>query len=214
MPSVTRKTQSNRAKRRDDLRRELLVAIESLIAEGESFTEISVERLVSKASISRSTFYVYFEDKGELLRAWFQDIRQQIDAAAERWWDLDVDATRDDLRDALATVIAAYRPHIPLMAAAADAAAYDPAVREEFEELMNRNSAGLRRHIKVGQKSGNVAASLLPAETAAWLTWMAERGFHQLVRGASDKELDKLVTAYTDIVWGTLYAQSEARTGG
>jgi AcrR family transcriptional regulator len=211
MPSVTRKTQSNRTQRRDTLRKELLAAIEELVSEGESFTEISVERLVSKASISRSTFYVYFEDKGELLRAWFQDIRSQIDKAAEGWWALDGDATRDDLRAALSAVITAYRPHIPLMAAAADAAAYDPAVRDEFEELMKRNAAGLRRHIRAGQKSGAVAEHLLPTETAAWLTWMAERGFHQLVRDASDKELDKLVESYTDIIWGTLYASSAAR---
>ncbi|MDO9409372.1 TetR/AcrR family transcriptional regulator [Patulibacter sp.] len=212
MPSVTRKTQSNRSRRRDALRRELLVAIEELVSDGESFTEISVERLVSKTGISRSTFYVYFEDKGELLRAWFQDIRSQVDDAVGGWWALDGDASRDDLRRALSTVVTAYRPHIPLMAAAADAAAYDPAVREEFEELVQRNTAGLRRHIQDGQKAGAVAPNLLPAETAAWLTWMAERGFHQLVRDASDEDLERLVESYTDIIWSTLYAPATARS--
>jgi len=50
------------------MRRRLLEVVQQLLDEGESFTEMSVERLVSEAGISRSTFYVYFEDKGDLLR--------------------------------------------------------------------------------------------------------------------------------------------------
>lgn len=44
MPSVTRKTQSARAERRDQIRSRLLTAVESLLAEGESFTELPVGR--------------------------------------------------------------------------------------------------------------------------------------------------------------------------
>src|SRR5260370_1065926 len=66
MASVTRKTHNARAARRDEIGRRLLVAVESLLAEGESFTEVSVERLVTEARISRSTFSVYFQDKGHL----------------------------------------------------------------------------------------------------------------------------------------------------
>jgi hypothetical protein len=35
---------------------------------------------------------------------------------------------------------------------------------------------------------------------------MSERGLHQLVRQATDAEVDRLVEAYTAIVWNTLYA--------
>ena len=34
----------------------------------------------------------------------------------------------------------------------------------------------------------------------------AERGLHQLVRTAGDAELERLIDAYTAIVWNTLYA--------
>src|SRR5882724_12410734 len=88
MPSVTRKTQASRAERRDLIKARLLAAVESLLAEGESFTELSVERLVSLAGVSRSTFYVYFEDKGELIRAWLTEIISELDVAAQEWWSL------------------------------------------------------------------------------------------------------------------------------
>jgi AcrR family transcriptional regulator len=165
-----------------------------------------VERLVSEAQLSRSTFYVYFQDKGDLLRAWFTEIEAEIASAARDWWALDRTSTREDLRTALSNVVSVYRPHTTLMAAMYDAAAYDQAVRELVGAMMDRNIAGLRKHIRAGQRGGFIDPSLPPQETAAWLTWMAERGLHQLVRYAGDAELDRLIDAYTGIVWNTLYA--------
>jgi TetR/AcrR family transcriptional regulator, ethionamide resistance regulator len=211
MPSVTRKSQAARAERREEIRARLLAAVQQLLTEGESFTELSVERLVSLAGVSRSTFYVYFQDKGELIRAWLAEINSEMDVAAQGWWTLDAGATWDDLRAALYRVVSAYRPHTTLMAAAFDAAAYDAGVREQVDTMMQRNIAGLRKHIRAGQQHGFVDPALPTAQTAAWLTWMAERGLHQLVREADQAELDRLVDAYTWIVWNTLYAGAGRR---
>src|SRR5436189_191012 len=177
MPSVTRKSQTTRAARRAELRERLLEVVERLLAQGESFTEMSVEQLVSEAGLSRSTFYVYFEDKGDLLSEWLGDIINQVAESSQQWYSLSTDATREDLRRALAHVVQTYAPHTTLMAAVLDASTYDPSVREGVTEIMNRNVAGLRHHIREGQKAGFVDPKLLPQETAEWLAWMAERGF-------------------------------------
>ncbi|HYF25628.1 MAG TPA: TetR/AcrR family transcriptional regulator [Baekduia sp.] len=206
MPSVTRRTQSSRAERRDEARARLLEVVERLLDEGESFTEMSVERLVQEAGMSRSTFYVYFEDKGDLLRAWLADVTEELGAAAEAWWQLGPEATRDDVRRVLANIVAVYRPYVSLMAATYDTAAYDTAVRELTDAMMATNMASLRKHIRAGQKAGFVDPSLPPEQTSAWLTWMAERGLHQLVRHAGDAELERTIDAYAGIVWNTLYA--------
>jgi len=206
MPSVTRRSQSSRAQRREEIRDRLLAVVERLLAGGESYTEISVERLVSDAGLSRSTFYVYFEDKGDLLRAWFSEIEAEVESAARDWWALGRHSEREDLRRALSNVVNAYRPHTTLMAAMYDAAAFDQAVRELVQAMMDWNIAGLRKHVKAGQREGFIDPHLPAQQTAAWLTWMAERGLHQLVREASDAELDRLIDAYTGIVWNTLYA--------
>jgi AcrR family transcriptional regulator len=206
MPSVTRRSQSSRARRREDIRDRLLAVVERLLEEGESYTEISVERLVSAARLSRSTFYVYFQDKGELLTAWFSEIEAEVESAARDWWALGPESDRDALRAALGKVVKTYRPHTTLMAAMYDAAAYDQAVRELVEAMMDWNIAGLRKHIRAGQRDGFIDPELPAYQTAAWLTWMAERGLHQLVRGAGDAELERLIDAYTGIVWNTLYA--------
>ena len=49
-------------------KRRLLDATERLMRDGASFTELSVDRLATEAGISRASFYIYFEDKGHLLR--------------------------------------------------------------------------------------------------------------------------------------------------
>jgi AcrR family transcriptional regulator len=211
MPSVTRRSHGNRAKRRDDVRRRLLAVVEQLLKDGESYAEISVERLVSEAKLSRSTFYVYFEDKGDLLRAWFTQVMTELEGAAADWWQLDENATWEDLHAVLSQIVYAYRPHTTLMAALYDISSYDTTAREEVATMMGRNAAGLLRHIRRGQKQGWIDPDLRAGETSAWLMWMAERGLHQMVRTADDAEADRLIESFTDIVWNTLYALAPAR---
>lgn len=213
MPSITRRTQSSRAERRRELRARLLEAVEVLLAEGHNFTELSVERLASEAGVSRSTFYVYFEDKADLLRAWLDGIVSEVTEAAQDWWALPAGATKADLRRVLDGIVRTYRPHTLLMSAVFAASTYDSGIRGDVDRFIRGNIAGLRRHITDGQKAGYIDPGLRPAETAAWLTWMAERGLHLMVSAAGDNELVRLIDAYTDIVWNTLYAPATGSPG-
>lgn len=214
MPSVTRKTKSIRDQRRDDLLDAVLPALQRLLLAGESYTELSVSRIASEAGVSRSTIYAHFRDKADLLRAWFAEVSEEIAAATEPWWELDADATREDLRRTLGEIVAAYRPHVVMMAAVYDAAVYDAAVREEVTNLIEANIDALRRHIEQGQAEGWVDPDIEPEATAAWLTWMAERAQHRIIRSASDDEVASQVDVYADIVWQSLYALAPSRTGG
>jgi AcrR family transcriptional regulator len=207
MPSVTRKNQSSRAKRREEIVARVHDAVTTLLEEdGATFTELSVERLVSEADMSRSTFYVYFEDKGDLLRALTEDVITQLLAAASRWWELPPEATRDDVRDALGELWDAYVPNRLVMAAVVEAASYDPGVRETFGAMMERSVAEVAGHIARGQAEGYVHADLDPERTAAWLTWMTERGLYQLVAPGTKAQQRALLESLPDIVWNTLYA--------
>ena len=129
MPSVTRRSQQGREARRRQARNRLLQVVERLLGDGESFTELSVERIVAEAGMARSTFYVYFEDKGDLLRRWFAGITDELRAAAASWWQLGPAPTAADVRDALRAIVTTYRPHTTLMAAVYDAARTTPRAR-------------------------------------------------------------------------------------
>jgi AcrR family transcriptional regulator len=206
MASVTRKPHGDRAARRGEIGRRLLIAVEELLADGESFTEVSVERLVTEAELSRSTFYVYFEDKGDLLQALTADVMTEVIDAARAWWELPPDAQRADLEAAMRGIVSVYRGHMTLMAAVVEAASYDARVRERFGELIQLARRELASHIADGQRRGFVRPDLDAAPVAGWLTWMAERGLYQLVRFADDEAtVARLTVALSAIVWNTLY---------
>lgn len=206
MPSVPSRAQNARTARREELRGELLEVIERLIGEGESFSEISVERLVAEVGISRTTFYVYFADKGEILSAWFAGIADELADALSAWWTTDAEPSREELRATIGRAVSAYQPHTALMAAAFHAGSYDLSVRELTRAFMDANIVSLRKHIKAGQRAGFVDPDLPGDDVATWLLWMAERGLHVILSEGGERQAQRQIDAYAAIVWNTLYA--------
>src|SRR5919204_2762028 len=91
MPSVTRAANASRpqrGQRRGQIEQRLLEATERLMAQGSTFTELSVDRLATEAGMSRRTFYVYFRDKGDLLRQLTRQVFVEQQEAAQQWWDV------------------------------------------------------------------------------------------------------------------------------
>jgi AcrR family transcriptional regulator len=209
-PQLSRSNPTSRAQRRNEIRDRLRVAAEELMAQDQSYTALSVERIVKEAGISRATFYVYFEDKGDLLRALAEDFIERILVAAAIWWQLPRGLTKSDLRVAMRAIFDAYLPHKVVMAAVVEVASYDIGQRTLFGNLLERTIGEVANHIASGQEQGFVSPGLDPQRTAAWLTWMAERGLYQLVARASEQNVEKLLDAITDITWNTLYAHQQA----
>jgi AcrR family transcriptional regulator len=202
----SRPLQPPREVRRALLARYFVDAVEPWLEAGESYADISVERLITTVDISRSTFYVYFDDKGDLLGAMAEDVTRDLAEAGSAWFDLATDATKRDLRDALGQLFATYRRHQTLLGAITESAAFDARVRERHLALIDRAVQGLESHIKEHQAAGAAAPDLDARRTAQWLTWMYERALYQLVGQATKPEARKLLDAATDLVWRALYA--------
>jgi TetR/AcrR family transcriptional regulator, ethionamide resistance regulator len=206
MATRARTGKPTRRQRQEKGRALLLGAAQRLLSRGESFSALSIGRLAAEAGIPRTRFYVYFEDKNELLRVWFEYPSVDVARASTAWWRLDGNSSKEDLRLALRGLVETYRPHHVVVSAMLDAATTDPAIREALNAMMAGNTANLREHIERGQREGWVDRRLLAAETAAWLSWGSERGVFQLPPDAVGAELDRVVDAYTEFVWRILYA--------
>ena len=187
------------------LSRHFVGAVEQLVQNGSSYADLSVEAIITAGGISRSTFYVYFADKGDLLVAMAQDVIADLVAAGTAWWELPVDATREDLRDALRVPVDTYRNHRTLLATITETAAYDPRVREQQQHMIDQVVSALTSYITDAQRSGTVEATLDASRTAQWMIWMFERGLYHLIGGADDDETERLLDALTDIVWRVIY---------
>lgn len=191
--------------KKDEIRARLSVAAEAILEDEETFAELSVERLIRAAGISRSTFYAYFRDKDDLLQALVEDLLEELWTAAGAWTDLGVGLTKDDLRAAMVHIGTVHRPHRLLMAAAAEADPANARVRGQYDELMQQTKRLVYEHILRGQREGFVRPGLDAENTAALLTWGSELRLNKVPAGADDEKLGRVLEALTDLIWNLLY---------
>ncbi|ORV54550.1 hypothetical protein AWC05_18340 [Mycobacterium florentinum] len=187
------------------LSRHLVGVVEELVADGAKYADLSVEAIITAGGISRSTFYVYFDDKGDLLVAMAQDVIGDLLADGASWWELPVDATREDLHKAMRVPIDTYRKHRTILGTIAETAAYDPRASEQQQHLIGQVVSALGNYIGEAQQAEVADADLDAARTAQWLIWMIERGLYQLVGAADDEEVERQLDALVEIVWRVVY---------
>ncbi|MET0474675.1 MAG: TetR/AcrR family transcriptional regulator [Mycobacterium sp.] len=208
MPSVTRKPQASRQERREQIERLLLDATERLMADGASFTELSVDRLATEAGISRASFYIYFEDKGDLLRRLAGQVFDDLAGAAERWWGVSRRRDSSDVLAAMSGLVASYRHHQPLLVALNEMAAYDPLVGATYRDILTTIASRLAVVIEEGQDDGFIRPELSAETAASMLTWMTERTCQQNLPGRPSSHDAELAATLTQIVWGALYLEA------
>jgi TetR/AcrR family transcriptional regulator, ethionamide resistance regulator len=174
-----------------------------------SYLTLSLDSILERALVSRSTFYRYFKDKNELLLALIEPVLEDVRTAAIRPFDRSSAPTRDELKEELRHNFDIYRPHIPLLDALVEVSYSDPVVRERFEAGFRDVHETIAKQLAQGQKAGFVDGGILPDQTAAWITWMAERGMSRLVVSAGPAELDRLAESLATMVWSTVYADQD-----
>lgn len=205
MISGGQKASSRRERSRDALVARLLPSVEALLEEGASFTDVSVEEIIERAEVPRSTFYYHFRDKGELLIAISADATAEIVAVSTGLYEAGLHKSRKKFTAAVHRTALAWLQHVPLMNALSEVAAYNPAVKEQFLAGWRAAQQRVTDHIREGQAAGFVRQDLHPEYTAGWLTWMAERGIGLLVWPAPEDRVHDAVEALATTVWHTLY---------
>lgn len=212
MASVTRSPQAKREharqQRREQMERQLLDATERLMRDGASFTELSVDRLSTEAGISRASFYIYFEDKGHLLRRLAGQVFADLADSADRWWRVAWRRNPDDVRTAMAALVTTYRRHEAVLVALNEMAAYDPVVGATYHNLLTAITGRLVRIIEDGQADGSIRPELPAATTASALTWMVERACQQNLPAESADYDAELAATLAEIIWNTLYLKT------
>lgn len=211
MPSVTKKPQASRQERREQIERRLLDATERLMADGAGITELSVDRLATEAGISRATFYIYFEDKGHLLRRLATQVFSDLTEAAQRWWSVSARHDPADVRAAMSEIIAVFRRHQPVLVALNEMAPYDTAVGDAYRDLLAEVSSSFKAVIDQGQQAGTIRAQLSAETTAHTLVLMVERTCQQNLPSKPASFDAELADVLTEIVWGALYLEPVSR---
>jgi AcrR family transcriptional regulator len=184
MPSITRRPQG--PDHRAAVEAEVLAATERLLVGGARFTELGVKQIADEAGIARSTFYLHFRDKTDLMVRLARDTRQEVfDVGTD--WQPD-NGGLEALVERFATIITIYRERAAVVAAIHETIAYDPVVREFWESGLTGFVDRMRATLVDQQRAGRVAADLDPDTAARVMSWSGEAVMarHVAVRAAAD----------------------------
>lgn len=182
----------------------VLAATEALLAEGASYSDLNIERIATRAGISRTAFYFYFRDKRELLMRLTADVNEQLYEQADIWFS-GTGAPEPAMRKALTNIATLYAEHGVLLRAIVEVSAYDEQVAALWRAMLRRFVDASRRRIEAEQAAGRTSPHH-PHATAFALVWMTERTLYQQFVQGKPVAPDDLVDAMVGIWLRSVYA--------
>jgi AcrR family transcriptional regulator len=187
-------------RRRQASAAEILAATQRLLASGDAMAQLSVERILVEAGVSRATFYACFPDKhavvGRLAQeslAWRRDVSGEALA--------DPRMTREALDALMRSIVGHWRENRAVLAAIIELAEHDPAMRDAWRGAVDEIAAQTAGHLRTRWENSPDAPSN-PDAVAAALTWMFERCAHQLA--VDDESAESVALALAEILWRTV----------
>jgi TetR/AcrR family transcriptional regulator, ethionamide resistance regulator len=182
----------------------VLAATEALLTEGASYADLNIERIATRAGISRTAFYFYFRDKRELLIRLTEDVNDLLFQQADIWFS-GAGEPEPEMREALTNIAALYAEHGVLLRAIVEVSTYDEEVARFWRGLLGRFVDASRRRIETEQAAGRAVARHAEA-TAFALVWMTERTMYQQFVQGEPLAADDVVDAMLGIWLRSVYA--------
>jgi AcrR family transcriptional regulator len=182
----------------------VLAATEALLTEGASYADLNIERIATRAGISRTAFYFYFRDKRELLIRLTEDVNDLLFQQADIWFS-GAGEPEPEMREALTNIAALYAEHGVLLRAIVEVSTYDEEVARFWRGLLGRFVDASRRRIETEQAAGRAVARHAEA-TAFALVWMTERTMYQQFVQGEPLAADEVVDAMLGIWLRSVYA--------
>jgi AcrR family transcriptional regulator len=211
MASTTRRPSAT-ADRRNALEQRILAEIAELVRSGVTYTELSVEQIAQAAGISRSTFYLYFRDKVDVLLRLSESLKDESYALTTAWHPSGPDGGVDGLSRVYLLVLKHYREHAALLGAINEVAAYDPSLREAWtvhQDRFVRNTAAL---ITEEQQAGRTPADIDPWLAARLIVQGGAQVIAQQVSGSDGGDDEAVARELACSYWYGVYRRPGRRT--
>jgi AcrR family transcriptional regulator len=192
------------------VRAAVLDATAALLEEA-PYADLNIERIATRAGISRTAFYFYFRDKREVLMRLAGDVAEHLYGEADVWFSAQGDRAAQ-LREALQRVGALYAQHGAVLRAVAEGATSDDEIAAFWNGMLGRLIAATRTRIEAEQREGHTVVGDAGA-TAFALGWMTERAFHQQFVQGRPVATDALVDALGDIWVRAIYGSAPGGRG-
>ena len=196
---------SERERRRAEVEGKVTAAARQLLADGESYADLSIEQIATRAGISRTAFYDYFRDKRELL----MKLVSAAIAPIAREADELVGGRPSGPSEIPHTIRAAMnfaREERDVFRATTQAAAYDAAIAHFWhEQVLGRFIDIIERRIHSQQEKGVALPGNARATAIVLVMMVVETLYHHVSHEATvtDEEMTQtMVTVAVRAVYG------------
>ncbi|MFF0492483.1 TetR/AcrR family transcriptional regulator [Nocardia sp. NPDC004068] len=178
------------------------------MSDGTPYTELPMQRIAERAEIARSTLYLYFPDKSQLLIALAEQATVGAFGAALTWWQSDHTDGPAGVEQAMRQMLSECRTHIYLMLALSELSAYDPDVAAYWLGRVGTFIDAVRDRLAREQRTGAIQSDLDPETTAHTLTWMVERTMTVHCRTRPESADEQLARSLARAIWLTVYGDT------
>lgn len=191
------------ARRRAATQQDLLDATVRVLEAGTPLAGLSIDRIVKEAGVVRTTFYLHFKDKRDLIEqladeqvAWIERIGSNATA--------DPELTLETVRRTVDEIVAMWVANAAVLSAIIELAEYDATMQAKWGAAM-RHVAHVATGVFAGHWEKTGLAPEHPDRTAEALTWMIERCCHQVVRDPAARQ--EISDSMAEIIWRVLHPQ-------
>jgi|SRR6476619_3451958 len=181
MPVLSR-TQSASARqaqeaRKADAEKRILDAVAALVAEGQTFADVSVTQIAERAGLSRSAFYSHFRDKRAVVLQLTEVVTSRIVAEAARWESAELQLP-GGLPEVMRWVTHFFAEEADVLRALTESAQYDEVMGKWWHDHLTTIIYAVKSRIEREQSEGHIQG-LQPNLAASSIVWMVQQVCYQ-----------------------------------
>ncbi|GAC49519.1 TetR/AcrR family transcriptional regulator [Gordonia aichiensis] len=191
-------------KRRTRSRARILESVETVLESGVRYADVPVERILTSANVSRSTFYQWFDDKGDLIENAAEPFFTAFWAVSDTWWMRTQPLGPDDLADIITRMFELGRKHGPVWRAFLETVDVDSRLRAEFDGFLKVYTAKMAERLRRDQQEGLAPADMDPEQTARFITVTTRGSLLDLINAPEEFDA-QFAEALADGFWAAMY---------
>lgn len=208
-PRPTRRTRAKHEDKKPSIEERLLAATERLLGQGHSFGSLTVAQLAKEAGMARATFYLHFQDKGELVARLIDQLTQEMIQSFGTWIrNADV-ANQADVQVAVGGMIRTFKKHQAIFSAVRDTMATDENVSMLYIKMGKTIASLASESIAAVAKRGS-ARKEANDDVAKALTWSIVLWCTHFIDQSNEKDMNKAIDAFSIICNSTIFADESA----
>ncbi|MER7930607.1 TetR/AcrR family transcriptional regulator [Streptomyces sp. NPDC096057] len=171
MRPVTRRQVDHHAARSAATRAQVTSTTARLLESGETFSEISVQRILEEAGVSRATFYAHFRNKSDVLVRLTDELRGSLLELASQWEPGAPEGGADGFARFFENVIAIHRAHQGVLTAVREAASYDTEVGDFYTADLEGFEETVLRVLRSEQAAGSTPPDVDATAAGRVIVW-------------------------------------------